>query len=234
METALYHSDALEALKKLEDNSVDLILTDPPYNLREYSRGNITSSNRKEINNDIAQWDEGFDPGRFKDEFLRVLKPNGNLFSFCAYNMIGKWHECFDREFDTFQIFVWHKTNPTPKFRKNGFLNSCEFVVCMWNRGHEWNFLSQKEMHNFYESPKCMGSERVKNPSHPAQKPVKLLKHLIKIASRENGVVLDPFMGVGSCGVAAVELKRNFIGVEIDEKYFKISKERIKKSLNRV
>jgi site-specific DNA-methyltransferase (adenine-specific)/modification methylase len=219
--------DAFEKIKTLLDNSVDLILTDPPYNLGEYSTGNMRFSWRSEINNDIAEWDKGFDPALLKDEFLRVLKPTGNIFAFCSYNLIGRWHEIFDPIFDTFQFFVWHKTNPVPKFRKAGFLNSCELIVCMWNKGHTWNFLSQKEMHNFFESPICMGKERVKNPKHPTQKPVKLLKHIIKIASNEGDIVFDPFMGVGLTGVAALEMGRKFIGIEIDKDYFEAAKKRI-------
>lgn len=219
--------DAFEKIKELPDNSVDLILTDPPYNLSEYSTGNMKFSWRSDINNDIAKWDKGFDPYTLKDDFLRILKPKGNIFVFCSYNSIGRWHEIYDSLFDTFQFFVWHKTNPTPRFRKTGFLNSCELIVCMWNKGHTWNFLSQKEMHNFFESPICMGKERVKNPKHPTQKPVKLLKHIIKIASNEGDVVFDPFMGVGSTGVAAIEVNRKFIGIEISENYFKTAKNRI-------
>lgn len=220
--------DAYEKIKELPNNSVDLILTDPPYNLSEYSTGNMKFDWRSDINNDIAHWDKGFDPAIYKDEFLRVLKPTGNIFAFCSYNLIGRWHEIFDPLFDTFQFFVWHKTNPTPKFRKAGFLNSCELIVCMWNKGHTWNFLSQKEMHNFFESPICMGNERVKNPKHPTQKPLKLLKHIIKIASNEGDVVFDPFMGVGSTGVAALEMNRKFIGIEINEEYFKAAEKRMK------
>jgi site-specific DNA-methyltransferase (adenine-specific)/modification methylase len=182
---------------------------------------------RADINNDLAEWDKNFDPISVKDEFLRILKPTGNIFAFCSYNLMGKWHEIFDPLFDTFQFFVWHKTNPVPKIRKAGFLNSCELIVCMWNKGHTWNFGKQSEMHNFFEGSICMGQERIKNPKHPTQKPVNLLKHLIKIATNEGDIVLDPFMGVGSTGVAAVEIGRRFIGIEIDEAYFEAAKKRL-------
>ena len=76
-----------------------------------------------------------------------------------------------------------------------------------------------------------MGKERLKDPKHPAQKPVKLLKHIIGIASNPNDVVFDPFMGVGSTGVAAKELNRDFIGCEIDPSYFSAAEERIRKAL---
>ncbi len=83
-------------------------------------------------------------------------------------------------------------------------------------------------MHNFIESSICMGEERVKNPNHPTQKPVRVLKHIIKIASNPNDLVFDPFMGVGSMGIAALELKRRFLGIEIDREYFKAANRRLK------
>lgn len=220
-------ADSFEYMKSMPNQSVDFILTDPPYNLSQYSTGNMQFDWRADINNDLAEWDKNFDPISAKDEFLRILKPTGNIFAFCSYNLIGRWHEIFDPLFDTFQFFVWHKTNPVPKFRKAGFLNSCELIVCMWNKGHTWNFGKQSEMHNYFEGPICMGRERVKNPKHPTQKPVRLLKHLINIATNEDDVVFDPFMGVGSTGVAAVEMGRKFIGVEIDEEYFKVAQKRL-------
>ncbi len=226
-DATLFHGDCFNEMKKIADKTVDLIITDPPYNLSEYSTGNMNFSWRKEINNDIAKWDRDFDPLNLKDEFLRILKPTGNIFAFCSYNLVGRWHQVFDPIFDTFQFFVWHKTNPIPKFRKAGFLNSCELIVCMWNKGHNWNFAKQNEMHNFFESPICMGAERIKDPLHPTQKPLKILKHLINIASNQEGVVCDPFMGVGSTGVAAIDLGRKFIGIEIEENYFQAAKNRI-------
>lgn len=222
------NDDAFNVLKNIPDHSIDLILTDPPYNLSPYSTGNMKFSWRKEINNDLAEWDRDFNPAELKDDFLRILKPSGNIMAFCSYNLIGKWHETFDPLFDTFQFFVWHKTNPVPKFRKAGFLNSCELIVCMWNKEHNWNFGKQNEMHNFFESPICMNPERLKNPKHPTQKPVALLSHLLKIASNEGDIILDPFMGVGSTGVAALQHNRNFIGVEMEKEYCDAGIQRMK------
>jgi len=224
----IHNQDALKALKGIPDDSVDFILTDPPYNLSPYSTGNMKFDWRADINNDLADWDGDFDPVNVREEFLRILKSTGNIFAFCSYNLIGRWHEIYDPIFDTFQFFVWHKSNPVPKFRKAGFLNSCELIVCMWNKGHTWNFGKQSEMHNFFESPICMAPERLRAPKHPTQKPVGLLKHLINIASNEGDVILDPFMGVGSTGVAALEMDRRFIGVEIDGEYFRAAKKRLK------
>ena len=229
----LQHGDCRELLRRLPDGSIDLLLTDPPYNLGPYSTGNMQFKWRGAINNDLAAWDREFDPADYRGEFLRVLKPTGNLFAFCSYNLLGRWHAVFDPLFDTFQFFVWHKSNPVPKIRRQGFLNSCELIVCMWNKGHTWNFGRQREMHNFFEGPICMGPERTKMPKHPAQKPVKLLKHLVGIASSPGDLVLDPFMGVGSTGVAALELGRRFTGMELDHDYFAAAKGRLAAAADR-
>jgi DNA modification methylase/intein/homing endonuclease len=120
-----------------------------------------------------------------------------------------------------------HNTNPPPKLRRAGFLNSCELIVCVWNKGHTWNFTKQKDMHNFIESPICMGRERLKNPVHPTQKPIKVLSRLVKLATNPGDLVFDPFMGVGSSGVAALQLDRRFTGIEIDPVYFRAAEKRI-------
>lgn len=224
----MMNGNAYDLLKKIPDNSIDLILTDPPYNISKYSTGNISIAGRSDINNDLAEWDKvEFNPKLLVDDFTRILKPKGNIFAFTSYNMIGHWHSAFDNCFDTFQFMVWHKTNPVPKIYKAGFLNSCELIVCCWNRGHTWNFSTQKEMHNFIESTICMGSERCKNPKHPTQKPLSILRHIINIASNENDIILDPFMGVGSSGVAAMQLNRRFIGYEINPEYFNAATARV-------
>ena len=222
------NGDCMDYLSEIPDNSIDLILTDPPYNIAQYSTGNIDLPGRSALNNDLADWDlKPIVPSELLDDFKRIIKPDGNIFVFTSYNLRGKWHEAFDSEFDTFQFFVWHKTNPAPKIFKNGFLNSCEMIACIWNKGHKWNFGKQNEMHNFFESPICMRPERLSNPKHPAQKPVKLLEHIIKIASNEGDIVFDPFMGVGSAGVAALKNKRKYIGIEIEKNYFEAAVKRM-------
>lgn len=224
----LLQGDCMKIMKDIPDRSIDLILCDPPYNLAKYSTGNMHFDWRTEINNDVAQWDlEELSPADFLEDFKRILSPKGNIFVFTSYNMIGKWHEVFDPVFATFQFMVWHKTNPIPNIRKSSFLNSCELIVCMWNKGHTWNFTKQSEMHNFFECPICMGSERLKNPKHPTQKPLPILKHIIKLASNEKDLVFDPFMGVASTGVAARQLNRRFLGIEIDHTYYKACVDRL-------
>ncbi len=228
----LINEDCFVALKNIPDNSIDLILTDPPYNIAKYSTGNIKFDWRSDINNDLAEWDlETLKPASLVEEFKRVLKPQGNIFIFCSYNIIGEYHKAFDPVFDTFQFMVWHKTNPVPNFRKSSFLNSCELIVACWNKGHTWNFTNQSDMHNFIESSICMGSERIKDENgknlHPTQKPVSILEKIISIASNENDVVLDCFSGVGSTGEAALNLNRKFVGIEVDKTYNDAAQKRL-------
>lgn len=230
----IINDDCFKILKQLPDNSVDLILTDPPYNIAKYSTGNIKFDWRSDINNDVAEWDlQELNPSLLVDEFVRVLKPKGNIFVFCSYNIIGEYHKVFDPRFDTFQFMVWHKTNPVPNFRKSSFLNSCELIISCWNKGHTWNFTNQKEMHNFVEAGICMGSERIKESDgkslHPTQKPTSILKKIIGIASNENDLVLDCFNGVASTGDAALSMNRRYLGIEIDKKYYDASINRLKK-----
>jgi DNA modification methylase len=223
----LINADAFKELKNIKENSVHLILTDVPYNISKYSKKDVYIGDRK-LNTKIAKWDEiQFNPKLLVDDFKRILKPNGNIFIFTSYNQIGLWHKYFDKEFDTFQFMVWHKINPTPCIYKTTFLNSCELIICLWNKGHKWNFISQDKMHNFIESPICQYPERLIAPKHPTQKPISVLEHIIKIASNEHDIVLDPFMGVGSTGVACKNLNRKFIGIEIDKNYFEAAQKRI-------
>lgn len=231
---SLINDDCFNILKKIPDNSIDLILTDPPYNIAKYSTGNIKFDWRSDINNDLAQWDlTELNPKDLVGEFKRILKPSGNIFIFCSYNIIGEYHKAFDPEFDTFQFMVWHKTNPVPNFRKSSFLNSCELIVSCWNKGHTWNFSTQREMHNFVEAGICMGSERIKDENgkslHPTQKPVSVLKKIITTASNEGDIVLDCFNGVASTGDAALSLNRRYLGVEVDKQYYDASVERLSK-----
>lgn len=212
--------DSFEVMNDLPDKYIDHIITDPPYNLGEHSTGDIKLNWRSDINNDIGDWDQGeFDPAKLLSSFSRILSEKGNIFAFTSYNLLGKWHSIFDPVFDTFQFMAWHKTNPVPKIWRAGFLNSVELIVVMWNKGHTWNFSNQREMHNFIESPICGGNERLKDPKHPTQKPLKVLKHLLQIGSNSGDLILDPFGGVGSTAVACLDLERKFISIEKDESF---------------
>lgn len=227
------NADSRDVIKRIPDNAIDFILTDPPYNLAKHSTGNINLPGRSAINNDLVDWDlVEFNPEEWVDEFVRILKPTGNLFIFTSYNQLGRWYNCLDHRFDSSNFMIWHKTNPAPKIYKAEFLNSCEMIFTCWNKRHTWNFSSQDEMHNFIESPICSGPERLKNPKHPTQKPISILKRMIEMASNEDDIIFDPFMGVGSTGVAAMQMNRRFIGVELEPQYCQAGKLRIEAELD--
>lgn len=224
MNNSFIFGDALFTIKKLPNNSINLILTDPPYDISKYSTGNINLPGRKPLNNDIAKWDVAIPIDKYVKEFRRLLSPHGNLFIFTSYNLFGKWHEHLDPIFDTCNFLIWHKVNPPPRIYKNSFLHSCEMIICAWDKGHTWNFSNQQEMHNFFQSPLCMRPERL---AHPTQKPLSIIKHIIKIASNPGDVVLDCFAGTATVGVAALLLKRKYYLVENNAVYFKIASDRI-------
>lgn len=227
-EWTVWTGDGRDLLTHLPVGAADAIVTDPPYNLAGYSRGNLAPGWRAPFNNDVADWDDVvFDPAEWAEPLRRALAPHGTLFAFCSYNLLGRWHEVFDPLFDTFQLVVWHKTNPPPKLRRAGFLNSCELIVVCWNRGHRWHFTTQRDMHNFIEAPICQGAERWRDPVHPTQKPVRVLRRLIELCTDPGDLVVDPFMGVGSTGVAALELGRRFVGADVDPDYVRAAAARL-------
>ena len=125
---------------------------------------------------------------------------------------------------------IWHKTNPAPQIRKNGFLSSCEAIL--WASlgfddskiSYTFNFSKQNEMHNFIETPICMGKERT---AHPTQKPKKVLGKLVRIFSNEGDTILDPFAGSGTLTDVCNDMNRNSISIEKDAGYFEIAQKRL-------
>lgn len=118
----LKNEDCINYIKKMPDESIDLILTDPPYNIAQYSTGNIPLPGRSAVNNDLGEWDlKEINPADFVEDFKRILKPNGNIFIFTSYNLIGKWHEAFDSEFDTFNILYGIKQILCQRYSKTVF-----------------------------------------------------------------------------------------------------------------
>ena len=230
---SIFEGDCYELMTDMPNNSIDLILTDPPYNINErYSTGNIELSWRADINNDIADWDKGeIDIPLLVQEFKRILKPKGNIITFCGFHQFGDWRTNLDNNFDVVNFMVWEKTNPIPKFRQVGLVSTCELMLFGYNKSHTWNFLDQKLMKNIIKSTICMGSERIQGEFHHAtQKPLAVIEHLVNIASNKGDLIFDPFMGLATTGVAALNLGRKFWGIEKENKYYRGSAERLKKT----
>ncbi|HMF32038.1 MAG TPA: site-specific DNA-methyltransferase [Candidatus Lokiarchaeia archaeon] len=126
-------------------------------------------------------------------------------------------------------MLVWHKTNPAPKIRKSRYLSSTEIVLFMVQGAPPFHFLDHKKMHNFIETPICMGPDRLKDrhpradgdtPNlHPTQKPLKIYEWLIAVSSDPGSVVLDPFAGTGTANEACLNLDRHCLGIEMNPAY---------------
>lgn len=227
--------DALQIIPKLKEK-LDAIIVDPPYNT---ANKNIKIlKGRKAISSDFGPWDYFTNEKyfAFTEKWIKTiipaLKSNGNLLIFSKLEHISDIKRVYEHlGFKHHGTIIWHKTNPTPQIRKTGFLSSCEAIL--WSTkgfNHEkitytFNFSKQNEMHNFIESPICMGKERKK---HPTQKPKKIIHHLLKIFTNENDLVLDCFAGSGTLAESANDLKRNSINIENDKNYFKIMIDRLK------
>jgi len=221
--------DALTILPKL-DIKADTAIVDPPYNT---SNKNVKKlKGRKDITSDFGKWDyfsnnEYLD---FTNNWINQIKNNikisGNLLIFSKLEYISDIKKIYEANgFKHHATIIWHKTNPTPQIRKTGFLSSCEAILWATNGFDEkkisytFNFSKQNEMHNFIQTPICMGKERT---NHPTQKPKSLISHLIKIFTNENDFILDCFAGSGTLAEAANDLKRNSINIEKDVDFSRI------------
>lgn len=232
----LIHGNTFDVIPKIK-MKVDAIIVDPPYNTANKNTKKLNG--RKERSSDFGKWDY------FKDaEFLdftknwieltsNLLKPNGNMVVFCKLEYISDIKRIYEKlGFKHHATIIWHKTNPAPQIRKNGFLSSSEAIL--WaTKGFDnekisytFNFLGQREMHNFIETPICMGNERT---AHPTQKPKKVISHLVKIFTKENDWILDCFAGSGTIAESSNELGRNSINIENDGTFFKILSDRMNK-----
>ncbi len=238
--------DCIEVLKKLPDNSVDLIFADPPYNLQ--LQGELWRPNQTKVDAVNDDWDKFVsfeDYDRFSQEWLkecrRVLKEDGTIW------VIGSYHNIFrigkimqDVGFWVLNDILWIKTNPMPNFKGTRFNNAHETLI--WASKHKdsrytFHYKTMKafnddlQLRSDWYIPICNGGERLKDSEgkkvHSTQKPEALLYRIIISTSNPSDIVLDPFMGSGTTGAIAKKLGRNFIGIEKEENYIKVANERI-------
>ena len=228
----IYNMDCLEYLKKIPDNSVDLVVTDPPYNVSQKSDLKFRGLN---VIKNFGEWDYGFDPLPVLRELKRVLKSTGQIYVFCSTKQIPIYMNFFEENCFFRNLLVWSKVNPAPRLSKTNFLFANEYIVYAINNQVKmntvtFNFSRQNEMKNVFITPSLQSKERLRingKAVHPTQKPLLILKKLIEVSSNQGDIVLDPFMGVGSTAVACKELGRHFLGCELDKKYYSTSKRRI-------
>lgn len=245
----LYKNDCLKILEQLPENSVDMIFADPPYFL---SNGGFTCSAGKMVSVDKGKWD--VTNGLKKDfEFHlawtkachRVLKPGGTIWISGTYHSI---YQCgFALQVNKFHILndiAWFKLNASPNLSCRFFTASHETII--WARKdekgkHKFNYALMKNGNwpeDFIKKPglqmRSVWSIGTPKPAekifgkHPTQKPLDLLKRIVLASTDKGDIVLDPFTGSSTTGIAAAMNNRKFIGIDMEKKYLDLSIKRFK------
>jgi len=220
----LFKGDCLEVMDILIERGVkvDAIITDPPYNIARDN--NFHTMNRAGI--DFGEWDKGADLFSYIDKAYKLLDKNGSFVVFNSWKNLGDISKYAEKlGFVTKDMIRLEKTNPMPRNRDRRYITDYECAIWFTMPKAKWIFNRQDDK---YERPKFVGN--VEKGFHPTQKNVKLMEWLTKIHTNENQIILDPFMGSGSTGVACMNTKRKFIGIELDDKYFNVAVNRIKEN----
>ena len=225
----IYNKDCLEFMRELPNESIDLIATDPPYRLT--SRGSSgtmsgywtedrTRKGKIFTHNDIDIKD-------YIGEFYRILKADSHCYIMCNNVNLPHFFDVISKsDFHFVKLLVWDKQT---KICGRYYMGQIEHIFLL-RKGKD------KPIND------CGTSDLLSYPNrrekgldgknlHDTEKPVELMKILIDNSSQQNGIVLDPFMGIGSTGIACKELDRQFIGIEIDDNYYKIAQRRIYEKL---
>jgi site-specific DNA-methyltransferase (adenine-specific) len=239
----LLKGDCIEILDKAREDSVDMIFADPPYFL---SNGGITCHAGKMVSVNKGKWDESKglkENHEFTLRWLkvcqRVLKPNGTIW------VSGTTHIIYSVGFAMQELgykilndIIWYKRNAPPNLSCRYFTHSTEIVLWAAKNEkskhhfdyHEMKRINQgKQMRNVWEITAPLAEEK-KFGKHPTQKPVELLKRIILSSTKEGSLILDPFCGSSTTGVASILLNRKYVGIDMEQEYLELSQKRLKES----
>jgi len=228
--------DCLEKMGEIPDDSIDCIVTSPPYNKKGLSRQQKTSNQIwQKYKIDYSSYDDNMPESEYKswminiiNEMVRVIKPNGSIF----FNHKPRRHknrthlptEFIDKtDAKIYQVIIWNRKN-SPNIR-NDILVPCVEYVYWLTKGKPKVYRNQVDP-QYKTEVWNITPQRQRN--HPAPFPPQLVENCINLATAEGDLVLDPFMGSGTVAMAANKLNRNWIGIEIDAKYIELCKERMK------
>ena len=215
----LLQGDCLERMKEIESGSVDMVLTDPPYGMDFQSNRRVSTEKFKKIeNDDNTDWLPAF-----LSECHRVMADDTSIYCFCSWHKIDLFKQEIERLFKIKNVIVWVKNNHGSGDLKGAYAPKHEFVIYA-HKGR--SLFRNKRVPDVMEFPKIHSSKL----QHPTEKNTDMLEVFIKNNSDEGQVILDPFMGSGTTGVAAKNLNRDFIGIEMDLDYFNIALDRIEKA----
>lgn len=234
-EIKLYNDDCIAVMDQLDDRLIDLIVTDPPYNLGHFMKSRDTNLGAMRDNffgsagwddMDYDEWEQSMD--KFFQSAARIIKIGGTMIVFMSIIKV----ETIIRLASKYGFYykttgIWHKTNPMPRNMNLHFVNSTETWIYFTYKTKTGTFNNGGAMfHDFIETSVTPNSER-RYGKHPTQKPESLIQHFVEILSDPGDRVFDPFMGSGTTGVVAKQTGRRFIGVELDPEYFDMAKRRI-------
>lgn len=238
MINTLINDDCFNILSKIEDNSIDCILTDPPYLIsRESGFKNYSENANSELKSkygnisiDFGDWDKNeIDWNLLFSEYYRVLKKGGTLIFF-----FDVWKSTIIKEvaelnkFKQPRVCQFIKKNPVPINSKTNYLSNAIEFFFTFTKVSKPTFNSEYDT-GIYTYPICHGKERTK---HPTQKPIALIEEIILKHSNEGDLILDTFGGSGTTANACIKTKRNFISIEMNKEYYDISVDRINKIVN--
>lgn len=240
----LFHGDVFEVLKAISPESVDMIFADPPYFL---SNDGITCQAGKMVSVNKGEWDRATtsdDKHKFNRQWIQlckqVLTPNGSIWISGTYHNIYSVGYALEQEgFKIINNITWQKTNPPPNLACRCFTHSTETIL--WARKDN---KSSKQLFNYQLMKTQNGGRQMKDVwtgsltpqsekqfgKHPTQKPLYLLQRIIEASTNEGDLVLDPFCGSSTTGVAAVKLGRRYIGIDNEITYVDLSMKRLKKA----
>lgn len=235
MAVTLYNADCIQAMRQIPEGSVQLILTDPPYNLGNFMVQRDTNLRGMRENFFGAA---GWDNLEYKDwvksmraffkQAARVMAPGGSMIMFMAAIKVETVIGLAEKHGFYYKTTgIWHKSNPMPRNMNLQFVNSTETWLYFTYQTRTGTFNNNGiVLHDFIETGIAPAGER-RFGKHPTQKPESLISHFVETLSNEKDLVLDPFMGSGTTGVVAKRSGRDFIGIELDEDYFHIAENRI-------
>ena len=219
----IYNMDCMEGMKLIPDNSIDLVVTDPPYKITSRGSSGGTGGILKDKLNMKGMVFEhnSIKFSEWLPEVYRVLKERGHAYIMTNNkNLKDMLIEIENANFKIFKTLIWAKNSPITNMY---YMDSHEYIIfCRKGKAKRINNCGTKSVLNI---------DNVKNKQHPTEKPIDLMKIFIENSSQENEIVLDPFMGVGSTAIACINTNRNYIGFELDKKYYEIAKNRINKHI---
>lgn len=219
----IYLGDCYELIKQIPDKSIDLIYTDIPYLMEQggFSQNEMGFRLRKKVK-ELHEIMNGINFS-ILDEFCRVSK-NIYIYIWCSIRQINDLMAYFKDKNCRCNILVWCKTNPTP-MTNDMWLPDIEYCLCFKGKGAPRYNDGYAIKHKWYVSGANV--EDKNNYEHPTIKPLELVKRHLKHSTNEGDIVLDPFCGSGTTLKACQELNRQYIGFEINEKYYNIAKDRL-------